>query len=247
MLGRLEAGIERERRFVDDASHELRTPLALHKTELELALRYGEDEGELRAAIESGVAEVDRLAQLADDLLVVARSGEDGLALNLERIDPAELLSGVATRFGARVRAAGRSIEVRAEPGASIHGDRLRLEQAVTNLVENALRHGAGEIELLASSRQGPSHAMGYGPQRGTGALELHVRDQGDGFPEGFRERAFERFSRADAARASGGAGLGLAIVEAIAIAHGGRAMVGAGTGGADVWLELPLTEGSSP
>ena len=70
MLGRLEGAIERERRFVDDASHELRTPLALHKTELEVAQRYAESEEELRKAIASGIAEVDRLARLADDLLL---------------------------------------------------------------------------------------------------------------------------------------------------------------------------------
>ena len=77
MLGRLEEALERERRFVDDASHELRTPLALHRVELELALRHAADEAELRAAIGSAMEEIDRLIALAEQLLVVARS-EDG-------------------------------------------------------------------------------------------------------------------------------------------------------------------------
>ena len=86
MLGRLEAAIERERRFVDDASHELRTPLALHRAELELALRYGDDAEGLRRSIASAIEEVDRLVALAEALLVVARSGEDGLALAREPV-----------------------------------------------------------------------------------------------------------------------------------------------------------------
>jgi signal transduction histidine kinase len=225
----LARGYERERRFVDDASHELRTPLALHKTELEVALRYAEDESALRAAIESGVEEVDRLAQLADDLLVVARSGPEGLVLRTERLGTAELLNTVATRFGSRVRSAHRSIVVSAEPEVAVEADRLRMEQALTNLVENAIRHGAGRIELSA--------------ERSAAGVRLHVRDEGSGFDEAFRERAFERFSREDAARGRGGAGLGLAIVKTIAAAHGGEARIAPPNGpGADVWIELPAS-----
>ena len=226
-LDPLERGYERERRFVDDASHELRTPLALHKTGLEVALRYGEDEAALRAAIASGIEEVDRLAQLADDLLVVARSGEDGLAVTTEEIGAGELLETVASRFESRARSSNRSLKVAAEPGLVVRADRLRVEQALANLVENAIRHGAGRIELAA--------------ERSSVGAKLHVRDEGVGFDEDFRERAFERFSRGDAARGRGGAGLGLAIVQTIAAAHGGRAGIAVGSGvGADVWIELP-------
>ena len=86
MLGRLEAALERERTFVDDASHELRTPLAMHKTELELALRYAKTPEEMRAAIASAIVEVDRLSALAEDLLVLARSEQGKLALHLRRV-----------------------------------------------------------------------------------------------------------------------------------------------------------------
>ena len=226
-LDPLERGYERERRFVDDASHELRTPLALHKTELEVALRYAEDEAALREAIASGVEEVDRLAQLADDLLVVARSGEDGLALRLEDVKVADLLRTVATRFDSRMRASHRSFAIEAEPSLLVGADRLRVEQALTNLVENAIRHGAGRVELSAESVNA--------------GVRLHVRDEGAGFGEEFREHAFERFTRDDAARGRGGAGLGLAIVETIAVAHGGSAGIAPdGRTGADVWIELP-------
>jgi signal transduction histidine kinase len=226
MLGRIDATLERERRFLDDASHELRTPLALHKTGLELALRQGESEGELRAAIASGLVEVDRLVQLAEDLLVVARSEEGGLVLERESLGVTRLLSAVAGRFRAPLAETGRRLAV--EETASelvIDGDRRRLEQALTNLVDNALRHGAGEIRLWA--------------ERAPGAMRMHVCDGGTGFPPEFVARAFERFTRADAARTRGGAGLGLAIVETIARAHGGRAGL-ENRGGADVWIEIP-------
>jgi two-component system, OmpR family, sensor kinase len=228
MLARLEDALERERRFVDDASHELRTPLALHKTELEVALRHGADATELREAIASAIEEVDRLIGLAEDLLVVARAEEGGIALRRERVDASELLAGVATRFEARARASGRTIEVAdGADAAALDVDRVRIEQALTNIVDNALRHGAGEVRLAAR------HA--------NGTVELHVTDTGAGFPSAFIARAFERFSRADAARGRGGTGLGLAIVETIAVAHGGSAHAANRDGaGADVWIELP-------
>jgi two-component system, OmpR family, sensor kinase len=231
MLARLEAGLERERRFVDDASHELRTPLTLHKTELELALRHAEGEDELRAAIASALEEVDRLTQLAEDLLVVARTGEDGLALKPESVAVGELLASVADRFATRAREAGRAITVEPVVPAevAVDADPARLEQALTNLVDNAVRHGEGEVRLSARADRG--------------RVVIHVTDRGEGFPPGFAERAFERFTRADSARPRGGTGLGLAIVATIAEAHRGAA--GAGSldgGGADVWIELPVT-----
>jgi two-component system, OmpR family, sensor kinase len=227
MLGRLEAALERERRFVDDASHELRTPLALHKTELEVALRYDAGAEELRAAIASAIEEVDRLIQLAEGMLVVARSEGGELPVEPEPVAVADLLGLVEQRFEARARQAGRELVVAAGNGLVVTGDRLRLEQALTSMVDNALRHGEGEVRIWA--------------RRNGTLIELHVSDQGPGFPPGFAAQAFERFSRADPARARGGAGLGLAIVETIARAHHGRAEVAnAPGGGADVWIALP-------
>jgi len=227
MLDRLEGAIERERQFVDDASHELRTPLALHKTELELALRYAENEAELRAAIASAVGEIDRLVQLAEDLLVVARSQEGELALAREPLRAGDLFATIAERFHTRAAQSQRSLDADGDSGANILGDRVRLEQALTSLVDNALRHGGGDVRLWA--------------QRNGSLVELHVGDRGPGFDPDFIGQAFERFTRADEARGRGGTGLGLAIVETIARAHGGSAhAVNDPEGGADVWIELP-------
>jgi two-component system OmpR family sensor kinase len=187
MLARLDAGLERERRFVAEASHELRTPLSLLKTELELALRRPRSAEELRAAIASAAEETDRLALLADALLTLARSDEGELRLDAEQVAVPELLETVAHRFSPRARESGRALEVDAPPGLAIVGDRLRLEQALGNLVDNALRYGAGTVRLEAVPENG--------------ALGLRVSDEGAGFPAAFLPRAYERFSRADESR----------------------------------------------
>jgi signal transduction histidine kinase len=228
MLGRLEAAIARERAFVDDASHELRTPLAMHKTELELALRYAQTPEEMRAAISSAIVEVDRLIRLAEDLLVLARSADGKLALDLRRVGVTDLLGDVRERFSVRMTEAGRPLVVEPADGLTVEGDRLRLEQAITNLVENAIEHGGGEIRVRADE--------------GNGGVTIHVEDRGPGFPPDFIGHAFERFSQGDPSRGADGAGLGLAIVDAIARAHRGSAQAANRPGsGADVWIELPF------
>lgn len=221
MLERLDEGLLRERRFVADAGHELRTPLALLRTELELALRRPRSPEELERAIRSATEEVERLIRLAEGLLVLDRSVE--AALRPAEIDARELLDAVARRFAARAAEEGRAIEVHG--GGTFRGDRDRLEQALGSLVDNALTHGDGGVRLEAA-HEGDSMA-------------LRVADEGHGFPLDFLPHAFERFSRADEARTSGGAGLGLAIVDAVARAHGGRASAA----GAAVSVVLPDRE----
>jgi two-component system, OmpR family, sensor kinase len=226
MLDRLEAALGRERAFVDDASHELRTPLALHKAELELALRYGGSREELRASIASAIEEADRLSALAENLLVIARSDKGKLHVEPEPLEVAALFATVVQRMSDRARDANRTLDVDEPDGLMVEADRLRVEQALMNLLENAMRHGRGEVSVWARTRDA--------------VVELHVSDAGPGFPSDFLPHAFERFRRADAARSSEGAGLGLAIVASIAEAHGGRAEArNSSGGGADVWIEL--------
>jgi heavy metal sensor kinase len=230
MLARLELALERERDFVADAGHELRTPLALLRTELELALRHSDSAEELRETVRSSSEEVERLAQLAEDLLLIARSDRGQLSLRLEELEPSELLNTVASRFEWRAQEADRPLDATQVSGFRVWGDRIRLEQALSNLVDNALRHGEGTVRLSAAQRNG--------------VVELHVTDEGDGFPPEFLERAFERFARPDQARPRGGSGLGLSIVRVIAEAHGGTAHVAnKNGGGADAWVELPRLE----
>jgi signal transduction histidine kinase len=227
MLERLGEALEHERAFVADASHELRTPLAILRTELELALAAGRSPEELRAALASAAEETDRLTQLSEDLLTIAQTVRGELPLRLEPLNLLEALEAVSRRFARRAEEGAREIEVSAPSSLGIDADRLRLDQAVGSMVDNALRYGAGKIELRAGVVER--------------SVEVHVLDRGKGFPQGFLGRAFERFSRAAASNRDGGSGLGLAIVQTVALAHGGEAHVANREGGgADVWLTLP-------
>lgn len=227
MLSRLEDTLARERALVADAGHELRTPLAILKLELELALGADNSDGELHARVRSAAEEVDRLSGLADDLLVIARAEQGRLPLERQRLEVGEVLDSVAGRFAAAAGSRGRAVRWEGSSRLCVEADRSRLEQALTNMVSNALRHGDGPVVLRAA--------------RSNGRVELHVLDGGHGFTPAFLPRAFERFSRADPARSGAGAGLGLAIVQVIAEAHGGHAhAANRDAGGADVWLSLP-------
>jgi two-component system OmpR family sensor kinase len=227
MLSRLEESFAREKTFVANASHELRTPLATLKVELELALRRERSADELRQALVSVDDEVDRLSALADDLLVLARSDDVGLSVRRVEISVTDLLNRLRDRFDPQ----HTNIEVSVPDGVRLSGDPERIEQALGNLIDNAIRYGSVNVTLRASATK-----------QGT---ELHVQDWGPGFPDGFEEPAFERFTRADPGRAGRGAGLGLSIVRMIAQAHGGDAhAANRPGGGADVWIVIP---GRSP
>jgi two-component system OmpR family sensor kinase len=228
MLARLGDALERERAFVADAGHELRTPLAILRTELELALAEGRSPDELRAALASAAEETDRLTQLSEDLLTIAQTERGELPLRIEPLRLGEAFASVERRFSRRATEAGRRIEVGEGGELTLPADHLRLDQAIGTLVDNALRYGAGPISLSA--------------RRVGEAVEIHVTDDGAGFPAEFLDHAFERFTRAPGAR-EGGSGLGLAIVATVAAAHGGSAhAANRSGGGADVWLVIPLS-----
>jgi signal transduction histidine kinase len=229
MLARLDEAFERERGFVAEAGHELRTPLALLRAELDYALHYADTPEELRAALRTASQETDRLVQLASDLLLIASTEHGQIPLRLEPVSAPEVMESVRQRFAWRAEAEGRPILLDAPADLVLDADRVRLEQALANLLENALRHGAGAVTLTAAVEDG--------------VVEFHVRDEGSGFPTEFVARAFARFSRADVSRCDQGAGLGLTIVQAIAHAHRGVAMAANHSrGGADVAIRLPVS-----
>jgi two-component system OmpR family sensor kinase len=218
----------RERSFIADASHELRSPLAMLRTELELMARDQPSGAELQAATASAIEETERLGRLADDLLLLTRADNQRYELRATPVSPGVLVHDAAAR--ARRRAPAPAVRIgNGGDGAAllVMADRDRIAQAIDNMLDNALRHGGGDVELTA-------RATG-------GSVEIHVLDDGPGFPPEFLPRAWERFSRADTARTDDGAGLGLSIIRTIAELHGGRAdAVNRPGGGADVWISLP-------
>ena len=235
MLERLGEALEHERAFVADASHELRTPLAILRTELELALAAGRSPEELRAALASAAEETDRLTQLSEDLLTIAQTERGELPLRLARLDLREILEGVGRRFSRRAEEGGREIEVAAPPALVLGADRLRLDQAVGSMVDNALRYGAGTIELSA----GAGERVGRDPRarpgrRDSPRISSAVPSSASAAPR----RATATAAAASAWRSSRPSPMRTAARRRQPTASGG---------GADVWLTLPLRPATAP
>lgn len=220
MLDRLDAGLRRERQFVAEASHELRTPLAVLRTELDLLASRARSPEEIRAALVSMGEEVDRLALLVDHLLLLATSDDARLRLDRTTFDVTTLLTEVAGRFGPA--AAGRDVVVTPGPRVDVTADRRRLDQVLSNLVDNALRHGVGTVTLAAAQEQG--------------AVAVTVSDDGG---TALDAELFERFHQGTGTRA-GGRGLGLALVRTIVAEHGGSVTAAARDGVTEVRIVLP-------
>jgi signal transduction histidine kinase len=218
MLARIGAAAQQERDFVSNASHELRTQLAILKAEIDVALHPDAEPNEWHYALVSAGEETDRLARLAEDLLMIARGEQGAPAADLEELALSDFSERIAARFDA-------DVDVTIDPEILALAQPAALDRALTNLIDNARRYGAEPIEITA-------HA-------GDEWIELHVIDQGAGFADEYLPRAFERFSRPTGAR-TGGAGLGLALVEAVAHTYGGEAGAANAPGGTDVWLTLP-------
>jgi two-component system, OmpR family, sensor kinase len=205
MVSRLKTLLETERRFASHAAHELRSPLAVLRGELELALRRPRTSSEYEAFLREALDDTKRLANLAEDLLVVARAGARG-ATPSEAVDLHELV--VDALASSRARASGAApIRVEGET-AHIQGGRADLLRMVRNLVDNAVDHGGQSLRLETRSD-------------GVNA-EIVVEDDGPGIGEEDRDRIFEHFHRGADARAISGAGLGLGIAREIALRHGG-------------------------
>jgi signal transduction histidine kinase len=206
MLAALEAALERERRFVNDASHELRTPLTLLSGELELALRRPRTTAELEQTITAAAADTAHLIRLADALLAVGVPTDPAHA---DRIDLRDLLTGLVARYHSATPDAGPELRIHAGTDLTVRADASRLEQVVTNLLDNAARHGAPPVAVTAD--------------RTTNVIRITVHDYGAGMDPGFLARAADRFSRADTARTTPGTGLGLSLVDAVVTAHHGE------------------------
>jgi two-component system, OmpR family, sensor kinase len=231
MLDRLAEAFAAQRAFVADASHELRTPLTVIRGQLEvLAAEENPSEDEVRRVERLVQAEITRISRLVDDLLVLAQSGQT----NFLRTEPIQLQPFVQDLWDGMSLIDDRRFELGLVPEGSLDADPDRLAQAIRNLARNSVDHTETGSGLVALDVQ----------RVGSDRIRFAVIDDGPGIPPAERERVFERFHRVDPARSrsDGGAGLGLAIVLAIAEAHGGqvRATDSPNGHGARVELVLP-------
>ncbi|MGH7638970.1 MAG: HAMP domain-containing sensor histidine kinase [Gemmatimonadaceae bacterium] len=235
LLERLERAFAQQREFMADASHELRTPLAVVRAEVDVALTRQRAENEYREALRVIHSEGVRMSRLVDDLLLLSRSDA-----GFEAVMPADLyldeVVGDAVR-GMRTLAEthGASIDYRSDGELPMRGDASLLHRLVTNLLDNAIKHGGGEITVRAERDR-------------AGAYLVSVADRGPGIAPEIRERLFERFVRGarrygggEATPADRGSGLGLALARRIAELHAGRLELARGEpGGTEFRLTLP-------
>jgi signal transduction histidine kinase len=194
-LDRLQQAVERHKRFVADAAHELRSPLAILRTRLELGQR------EAPCLVEESLTDVDRLQNLAADLLLLARL-DAGEPLRVDEVD----LGEVAAEEALRPRRGDVQVTLDIAPDVVVTGSASHLRRMVGNLVDNAVRHAASTVVVRVAA-----------------PATVQVSDDGPGIPVQHRESVFDRFTRLDETRGrDGGSGLGLAIARDIAHAHGG-------------------------
>ncbi|MGI8608161.1 MAG: sensor histidine kinase [Candidatus Dormibacteria bacterium] len=226
--GRLEGALDSQRRFVADASHELRTPLTSIRSNLGLLLGTREISSvDRREALQDMDSEAKRMSRLVQDLLTLARA-DAGQKLDLTVVDLPKMCEEVCRK--ARRTYPGRHIELHREPVPPVAGEPDSLRQLLWILLDNAARH------------TGPRGNIGVTLGRDADWVHLSVADDGEGIPRAVREQVFERFFRADQARGSGGAGLGLSIARWIVEQHGGHIRAGqtAGSTGAEFMIDLP-------
>lgn len=237
MLDRIADALRRQRAFVAAASHDLRTPLAALQTELELADRPEAGHEELRSALRAARDDAARLAELSGDLLQLASVAPEGSPLVLVDVDLSELVAAVMRRVAPVAERAEVRLHSAVRPRL-VSVDRIRIEQALANLVVNAVTYSSpgGEVEIAAVANSG--HPRGA-------EVDIEVRDRGPGVPAAERDVIFEPFRRGGDARGPG-AGLGLATVRAAVTAHGGSVTVHDRDGGGAVFrIRLPVERGA--
>ncbi|MEX0836755.1 MAG: ATP-binding protein [Gemmatimonadota bacterium] len=235
MLGRIQGAFEAQRRFTADASHELRSPLTAMRGELEIALRRDRTPEEYRRVLESTLEEAVRLGRVTEDLLILARSDAGVLRGRPEPIDLGEAARRGMAKLETRARSRNVRVTLDLDGDGTAEADPVLFGQIVWNLLENAIEYSppGGHVRLSVT---------GCGSE-----VVLTVEDEGQGFPPGEVDRVFDRFFRADEARArSGGIGLGLSIVKAVVDAHAGSIRAeNREDGGARVVVHFPRVASS--
>jgi signal transduction histidine kinase len=207
-IGRLMDGV---RQVSNAIAHDLRTPIARARARLEDAVAHAQGEADLRAAIERAEADLDGVIAIFQALLRIAEIEAGARRSAFAPFDLAPMLLDLADLYTAAAEERGQRLAPEIPASLPAFGDRDMVQQAVANLLDNALKFSppGSTIRLMASADQGQ-------------AIRITVADEGPGIPEADRLRAAERFFRGESARSTPGSGLGLALVQAVATLHGG-------------------------
>jgi signal transduction histidine kinase len=231
MLDRMARLMEGVREVSNAIAHDLRTPITRARTRLEDAALHAGTAPELRAAIERATADLDGIVQVFQALLRIAEIEAGSRRAAFAPMDLSALLADVAELYGVVAEEKGVALSVQAPPRLPAFGDRDLIQQAVANLVDNAVKFSPPGRTVTVSAAAIPS------------GFEIAVADQGPGIPEADRARAAERFFRGESARNTPGSGLGLALVQAVAQLHGGGLRLDDAMPGLLAVLSLPRHE----
>lgn len=229
MLARLEASFQRLSEFSSDLAHELRTPVNALLTQTQVTLSRPRAVEEYREVLASNSEELERLGRMISDMLFLARSDNHQLIPQRETVDLRQEVTLLAEFYEALAEARGIRLQLRGQ--GQVSGDRLMLRRALSNVVSNAIRHGADRSDISIEIGQAPD-----------GSTCISIENAGQTIAPEHLPRLFDRFYRVDAARQrfSDGAGLGLAITRSILRAHGGEASVDSSNGRTVFRLTLP-------
>ena len=229
-LARLESSFEQLRRFTADASHELRTPLSVIRGIGEMHLRETLTPAEYKDAMGSMLEEVDRMTRLVDTLLRVSRADAGTVRLSRDAVDLGQLARDVVASLGILAEEREQRIDVDATADVHVFADRLVLSDALTNVIDNAIKYSPRAAAISVRIERNGDDAI------------VAVIDQGSGIPSEHRERIFDRFYRVDEGRSRemGGSGLGLAIARWAVEINGGRISVDSTSDGSEFRIVLP-------
>ena len=232
MLDRISRLMDGVRQVSNAIAHDLRTPITRARVRLEDAATHASTAEELRAAVVRAEADLDGVVAVFQALLRIAEIEAGSRRSAFAAFDLAPLLRDLGELYDAAAEASEQRLELDVPPTLPAYGDRDMIQQAVANLLDNALKFSpAGGVITLRATAE---------PQ----GVRLEVTDEGPGIPEQDRERATERFFRGDAARSTSGSGLGLALVQAVATLHGRPLSLEDNAPGLRAFLHLPGTAG---
>ena len=212
MIARLESSFRRMAEFTADASHELKTPLCAMRGEAEVLLSKGRTAEEYQEGLAHFIEEFDHLNQMINDLILLSKFDATQVELKMAPLRLDVLIQGICNLFQILAEQKGISLDVDASEEVMVMGDKVRLQQLFTNLIDNAIKYTfKGSIHVTL--------------EKNKGEILVKVQDTGIGIPQEEQEKIFKRFYRVDKSRSkeTGGVGLGLNIAEWIAQAHHGR------------------------